>query len=206
MVTVAMADDPTPSDLVSSPRSFDIPAKPLSIALGDYSAATGIAVLVDGNMTTGRMSAAIKGVLSPQAALQALLETTGLTARYVTSTAFTLVPTPPERGADPARERYFAAIQAAVVRALCKRPDTRPGQYRSVVRLWIDRFGKVQRSEMFGSTGEPERDAAIEQLLANLDIQEPPTLNLPQPVTVVLLPHGQRPSGDCPAFHSDMRR
>ena len=44
------------------------------------------------------------------------------------------------------------------------------------------------------------------QLLANLDIQEPPTLNLPQPVTLVMLPRGERPAVDCLAFDRDMRR
>jgi hypothetical protein len=201
LVAVAMADDCAALEPNEEDRSFDIPSKPLSAALSDYSAVTGLGVLVDGGMTAGRMSAAIKGAFSPAAALQALLEPTGLTVRYVTPTAFTLVPAPmaPARSVDPAREHYFAAVQAAVVGALCQHAETRPGQYRSVVRLWINRSGMVQRSEIFGSTGQPERDAALEKLLVNLDIQERPSFNLPQPVTLVLLPRGAQSPADCVA-------
>jgi hypothetical protein len=208
LVAVAMADDCAAPELLDGPRSFDIPAKPLSAALSDYSATTGIAVLVDGGMTAGRMSAPVRGVLSAAAALQVLLESTGLAVRYVTPVAFTLVPSmrEPPRTANPAREHYFAVIQAAVVRVLCRQAGTQPGQYRSVVRLWIDRSGMVQRSEIVGSSGRPERDAAIERLLVNLDLQERPSFDLPQPVTLVLLPRRQQPSVDCPVFDTDLRR
>lgn len=198
IIAVAMADDSAPSESGSGHRSFDIPSKSLSTALSDYSAATGIGVLVDGGVTAGRMSAPVKGVLTPPEALQALLEKSGLTVRYANPTAFTLVPAPPEpgRGADLAREHYFAAVQAAVARALCKSADTRPGQYRSAVRLWIDRSGLVQRSELLGSSGKPERDAAIGQLLRDLEIEARPTFSLPQPVTVALLLRDQDQSVD----------
>src|SRR5262249_13595547 len=141
-------------------------------------------------------------------ALQALLDNTGLTARYVTPTAVTIVPVMPEprRGADLLRERYFAAIQAAVVRALCKRLETRPGQYRSAGRRWIDRSGVVRRSEILGSSGQPERDAAIEASLSNLNIQERPAFALPQPVTLVLLPRGRQKSVDCPMLDGGLQR
>jgi hypothetical protein len=184
-------------------RGFDIPAQELSAALSEYSAATGISVLVDGSLSAGRVSAPIKGNFSPAQALQALLDKTGLTVRYATPTALALVRVSPipRRAVDLVRESYFAAIQAAVERALCKGAGTRPGQYRSVVQLWIDRSGIVQRSEILGSSGQMERDAAIGASLSGLDIQERPTFGLPQPVTLVLLPRGQQQSVDCPAVN-----
>jgi hypothetical protein len=193
---------------LNGPRGFDIPSKELSTALSDYSAATGISVLVDGGLSAGRMSAPVKGVFSPAMALKALLDRTGLTVRYATPTALALVPASPTPGrADLVRESYFAAIQAAVVRVLCKRAGTRPGQYRSVVRLWIDRSGVVQRSEILASSGQAERDAAIGASLSGLDIQERPRASLPQPVTLVLLPRGQQQqSVDCPARDSGLQR
>jgi hypothetical protein len=194
-----MASGPAHAEAGLDHRSFDIPSKPLSAALSDYSTATGIGVLVDGAAIAGHMSAPVKGELTPSEALQALLEKSGLTARYASPTAFTLVPASPaqKRGADLARERYFAAIQAAVARALCKRADTHPGQYRSAVQLWIDQSGTVQRWELLGSSGKPERDAVIGEALSNLTIDAQPTFSLPQPVTVALLARGQDQSEDC---------
>jgi hypothetical protein len=207
LVTTAMADGSTAPDPSNGRRSFDIPSQALWAALDQYSAATGIGVLFDGGMSADRISAPVEGVLSPAAALQALLSSTGLTARYVSLTAVTLVPALPERrrggGGDPAREQYFAAIQAAVVRVLCQRAETRPGDYRSVLRLWIDRSGVVRRSEILGSSGQPRRDAAIEASLSNLDVRERPALDLPQPVTLVLLPRSERKSVDCVMFDGD---
>jgi TonB-like protein len=209
-MTGAMAADSAALEPSNGQRSFDIPAQDLSTALSDYSATTGIGVLVDGSLSAGRMSAPIKGAFNPTAALQALLDKTGLTARYVTPTAFTLAPASaeprPGAGADLARESYFAAVQAAVVRVLCKRAGTRPGRYRSVVRLWIDRSGVVQRSEILASSGQADRDAAIEAQLADLDIEERPAFDLPQPVTLVLLPRNPQKSVDCPAPDGGLQR
>ncbi|MBV9561922.1 MAG: STN domain-containing protein [Bradyrhizobium sp.] len=156
-----MAGDYAAPEPSNGQRSFDIPSQELSTALSEYSAATGISILVDGSLSTGRMSASVKGVFSPAAALQSLLDRTGLTVRYATPTALALVPASPTpgRAVDLVRESYFAAIQAAVVRVLCKHAGTRPGQYRSVVRLWIDRSGIVQRSEILASTKAIEAPA-----------------------------------------------
>jgi hypothetical protein len=207
-IALAMADDSVALKSLSDQRSFDIPSQSLATALSSYSSATGVGVLVDGDVTVGRVSAPVKGAFMPAVALQAMLENTGLTARYVTPTAFTLVPAAPEQGggAGQYREHYFALIQAAVVRALCKRTETRPGQFRSALRLWIDRSGLVQRSEMLSSTGRSDRDVAIDELLKNLSIGARPTFDLPQPVTVILLQRGQDAAADCPALDAGLRR
>jgi hypothetical protein len=198
-VTAALNADPARSAGVSDRYSFDIPSKSLPAALGDYSAVTGIGVLVDGRMMAGRISAPIKGTFSSSDALEALLAKSGLSVRFVSRTAFTLMPASPEPRsvADNARAAYFAAVQTAVVRALCKRAETRPGQYRSAVQLWIDRSGFVHRSELLGSSGKPERDVAIGEVLSNLTIDAQPTFSPPQPITVALSPHGQDQFDDC---------
>src|SRR5262249_40095830 len=77
-----------------APILFDILAQPLETALDAYGAASGVQVLYRTSLTAGRRSARVRGILMPEAALNALLAGTGLTARYTTDDSFTLVPQP----------------------------------------------------------------------------------------------------------------
>jgi hypothetical protein len=207
-VTAALNADPARSAEVSDRYGFDIPSKSLPAALGDYSAVTGIGVLVDGRTMAGRLSAPIKGTFSSSDALEALLAKSGLSPRFVSRTAFTLIPASPESrtGSDIARAAYFAAVQTAVVRALCERAETRPGRYRSAVQLWIDQSGFVQRLELLGSSGKPARDVAISEVLGHLTIDALPTFSLPQPITVALSPHDSDRFDDCSPADRTLRR
>jgi hypothetical protein len=178
--------------------SFDIPSQPLSTALRAYSAVTRVAVLVDGELTAGRQSAPVSGVLSHEGALRSLLAGTGLTVRYATPAAFTLVPVP----ADPqANSRdyslYFLAVQTALKRVLCQNEETAPGRYRMAVQLWIDRSGTVARSEFLSPTGIRERDAIIFDGLKKLVIEMPQPAGLPQPVTIVVAPRASGQEAEC---------
>jgi hypothetical protein len=188
--------------------NFDIPAEPLAQALGAYSTATGQAVLVDDGLIPGRSSAAIRGRLAPGEALRTLLQGTGLAARYVTAMSFTLVPAPERRSERPpaaatARagagdyRSYFAAIQSSLKAALCRQAQTRPGQYRVGVRLWVGRSGIVTHAELLSSTGDRARDVVLAVVLNGITIDEPPPVNLPQPVTVVLARQSPENPADC---------
>lgn len=171
---------------------FDIPAQSLGDALFAYSSLTGIEILVPGDLIAGRESSALAGALGPEAALRVLLSGTGLTARYTDVKAFTLLPiagpVAPAAPWAPRHDRYSAALQAAVTNALCHFQETRPGDYRVAARLWIGSSGAVTRVSFLGTTGSSDRDAALANLLGRVVVDEPPSANVPQPATVLILP------------------
>ena len=70
--------------------TLDLPAQNLEHALQAYSRATGMAVLVDRELTRGRRSISVHGRFTAQEALAMLLTGSGLMARYARSDAFTL--------------------------------------------------------------------------------------------------------------------
>lgn len=188
--------------------SFDIPAEPLDEALFAYTGITGLGVLVEDGVASGRRSSAVRGRFTPEVALTTLLAGTDLEFRYTISNAFTLIPVQvaaiaaPPRVADVLRNRdgeeaYFRVVQNAVKHALCSRAQTLPGQYRVAVQLWIGASGLVLRSAFLGSTGSRDRDERISAMLDGLAIGENPPTGLLQPVTLVVLPRSPDTTGDC---------
>lgn len=193
--------------------SFSIPAQPLAAALSAYGEATHIPMLVDTELTAGRRSNAVMGVFTPFDALQGLLAGTGLVARAIGDRGLTLVPL---RTAEPASvtpsaasarfDHYSAVIQIALHEVLCRRLETRPGTFRSLVRLWIGDSGRVTRSEVLTSTGDPRRDTVLASELQALVIDEPPPSDLRQPVTLLLLPSAASAAGYCQLTEVEPRR
>jgi hypothetical protein len=194
-------------DMAASRMDFDIPPQPLATALAAYGAATGIAVLVDGELATGRTSAAVSGLHAPREALRLLLEGTGLVARYASPTAFTLAreepvakPSADKRStASPGPEwlGYAAVVQSTLQRALCPSAQTRLGQYRAAMQVWIDKAGVIRRVHLLASTGIGARDAAIARTLSDLVIDGRPPAGLPQPLTLLLAPTADGLPEDC---------
>lgn len=189
---------------------FAIPALPLADALHAYGLATGLDVFFDWETVEGRFSSAVVGRFTPEEAVELLLGGSGLEVRRVTPSAFTVAaaanaerPAPSSPDTEEAaptattvhppeeelrRESYFAAVQASVERALCEHPATSPGPYQAAVRIWIADDGEISRSELLGSTGERQRDAALHSALRGLLVDERPPRNLPQPVTFLVDP------------------
>jgi Secretin and TonB N terminus short domain len=189
------------------PVEFDIPAQPLAQALDAYARLSGMAALFDQSLAAGRRSASVKGSLTADQALRLLLAGSGLSIRYASRSAFTLalavatvapaLASPGGAGASGAdRRAYFADLEDALAKALCRRPETEPGRYRLGVQLWIGPRGKVLASHLLDSTGDARRDVAIADTLAAIPVAAPPAA-LPQPVTIVLLPNSPGASA-CP--------
>lgn len=180
-----------PSEAVT-PIRFDIPAQPLGSALYAYSTLTGIEILVPGDVIGERTSAPLAGMLDPHEALRMLLTGTGLMARFTGARSFTLlpvaIPAPPAASWKPRHDRYSAALQAAVSRALCHFDATRPGDYRLAARIWVGTTGAVERVGFLGTTGSADRDAALARLLGSMMVDEPPPADVPQPATMLILP------------------
>ncbi|HTH98410.1 MAG TPA: secretin and TonB N-terminal domain-containing protein [Stellaceae bacterium] len=64
------------------PVAFDIPAQSLATALEAFSKATGIQILYDSKLASGRRSIAVKGRVMPRAALDTLLSGTDIHTQY----------------------------------------------------------------------------------------------------------------------------
>jgi hypothetical protein len=184
-------------------RAFSIPAQALADALGRYGEQTHIQMFVDGDLTAGHRSSAVIGKFTTSEALRGLLAGTGLAVRSLGDAGFTLEPMPDGRaaagrameasvsaGASPSVRfsEYSAVIQQVVHEALCRDRATMPGSFRALVRLWIGETGRVGRSEILSSTGDSRRDAALEEALRDLVIDEAPPPGLPQPVTLLFQP------------------
>jgi hypothetical protein len=182
----------------SAPLVLNLPAQDLEHALQAYSRATGMAVLVDRELTRGRRSIGVRGRFTAQEALAMLLTGSGLMARYARSDAFTLQtpevsPPPAIRGAaarHAARinNSYATALQQAIEASLCRSPLTRPGSFRALVQVWVNPLGVIEHSRLVSSTGDEQRDEALVRSLGTARVDRPAPSSLRQPVTLLLMP------------------
>lgn len=187
----------------AGPITFDIPAQPLAEALHAFGQQSGMAVLVDRELTARQRSMPLNGAFSARDGLRRLLEGTGLMARYSSAEAFTVqrvslpAPAPNPRGAGGASAagNYARTLQRAVEQALCRNELARPGRYRAAVQVWIDARGVLAQSRLLASTGNHPRDSALVESLRGLHLERPPPSALAQPVTLLLLPDTRM---DCP--------
>jgi hypothetical protein len=187
---------------------FDIPSQSLVSALDAYSTISGREVFYDGALVRGQRSTAVRGVLAPESALRVLLQGTDLVPHATGPHSFTVTPVrhaavsvatttaAPHPGAR--YEPYFATLQTDLRRVFCRSRETWPGNYQLVLRFWIAPSGAVFRSEVQGSTGNPDRDRAFAAALQGLTLNEPLPPDMPQPVTMVILPHAPRQTSECP--------
>jgi hypothetical protein len=197
----------------SGPVLFRIPAQSLAGALQAYGQATGIEVLYESNSAFGRTSVAVEGTFAADTALNILLKGTDLRVRYIRPDAITLAPpsmdgvsrAPPavsfaasdlslgtlrvrgSSGSDGRLQDYSQGVQMDIQNALRKNPKTRDGNYRAVLDLWIDSARTIERTELYRSTGDRDRDAAVAATLRGVTISRPAPANVPQPVRVSIV-------------------
>jgi hypothetical protein len=200
---------------------FDLPAQPLADALETYDRITRLSVMAQTRLLAGRMSAAVSGDYSSHEALQHLLAGTGLDASFTGPDEAVIVPlssalpsafapaTPPVTVAaseiDGVTDRgdfraYAAMVQTRLTDALCASPQTRPGSYRLVAQLRIDASGSVVASKVVVSTGNASRDVAIARAMQEMTLDSAPPAALPEPLTILLRPHGVGIDTDCSQF------
>ncbi|NWA25138.1 TonB-dependent outer membrane receptor [Pseudomonas gingeri] len=186
---------------------LDIAAQDLAGALDTFSRLTGMAVLVDRDLTRARRSFAVQGRYRAGEALSLLLSGSGLMARYARADAFTLqVARVSERPVGKVAESsaakamassYALAIQVAIEQALCVLPLTRPGTYRAVLQVWIGRAGEVQYSRLVSSTGDVQRDGALVARLSSVRVKRAAPTSLHQPITLLITPNSAGTSMEC---------
>ncbi|MDC7787033.1 TonB family protein [Rhodoplanes sp. TEM] len=210
----------TASVAPAGPHWFDIPTQPLAAALEAYSRRTGRMAAYNGTLATGRSSHTVQGTLDADEALDLLLRDTGLQAVRTTETTFVVVPEDPRtRPVTSARavaaaalarqtvteRRYSGVLQAAVNDVLCLRAVTRPGGYRLAVSFWITPSGGITTPRLLGSTGSPERDAAVLGALRSASVGEAPPPRMAQPFTILLLPQPPGARTGCPSLEASQR-
>ncbi len=184
---------------------FDIASQPLQSALEAYGALTDVSLLYDSSLTAGRVSAPVQGDMPARAALQVLLEGSGLTARYTGAKTVALVPsrrsTTDDAEAAPAEtvsaRRYFGLVQARVHDAFCAQPVLAQGARRIALRLWIDAAGQIGPVALLGSSGDATVDKLVVTSLQGVRIGEPVPPSLAQPFTFVILPKASGRSWGC---------
>ena len=82
---------------------------------------------------------------------------------------------------------YANQVQGAISQALQSNPNTRTADFRSVVKVWADRTGRITRAIITGTTGNGSLDNAItNEVLAGLILQEPPPEGMPMPIVLRL--------------------
>lgn len=183
--------------------TFDIAPQSLLTALRAYTDVTGQAVLVDDTLAAGRQSPGVQGVFDTTEALRALLAGTGLVASYSSDQAFTLKLATPNEDDDEIRqervegavsggdeaviERYAGTIQRPIEAALCRSDDTRPGTYRLAMQIWIAPSGRVEKTRLLTPGDDHRRHDDVRRALSELML-DPPPQDMPQPITLLLLP------------------
>jgi periplasmic protein TonB len=85
---------------------------------------------------------------------------------------------------------YTSLVKDSVLDALSNDERVRHGTYSVMVRCWVGQDGRITDAKLATSTGSPQRDAAIEEIVRKLRLREGPPLELPQPVTLKISSHG----------------
>jgi len=175
---------------------FSIARQTLHDALQAYSEATGRSVLYDAGQVEGLLSSRISGRMDPDRALDALLEGTGMRARFASSGAFVLVPdgplAPENRVPFAASEAvFYGRLQAVVTSALCADAGLSIGQYRLAISMRVSEAGTLEQVRA-AATGHVELEARIAGRLAGKSVDVAPPPAMAQPIVLLVLPQQGR--------------
>ncbi|MBB4198903.1 hypothetical protein GGD83_002714 [Rhodoblastus sphagnicola] len=190
---------------------FDIPAQSLAPALGAFSAASHLELYYESSLVEGHRSSAVSGSFSPDIALGRLLRGTGLSVEsFVPGTATILPARPAAQAQDLAALKsktvefssYFSRIQVSLRAAFCKSPALQADPSELIVRLWIASSGAIALAELRQPTGVEERDRAYVAAMRSLVVGQAPPPDMPQPVTIMVLPRTSRAAAQCPPADS----
>ena len=190
---------------------FDVPSQFLEDALIAYAEITGVEVFLDHALAAGQYSRALQGEYSAEAALRALLAGTGLQIRRAAEHAYTVVAPgmqepaigrAPSWGGDREREALFAALQAAVMQALCMQPSAVLDQHRVAVAVWIDASGKVTDARILTAQIDDNLSRGIVAGFLKVSGGQPRPAGLQQPITFVILARSPDRARDCASLNS----
>ena len=206
LVVAALAASPPARAQEAPPsvaeQSYDIPAQNVSLALASFARVSGVDILYENALGSGRTSSPVRGTMSPQAALRALLIGTGLSARFTEPKAAIVYLTtgPAPRAASetagltelrlglaevrapvmigaPDRSGYQRYAQAALLdirSLLTEDPQLRGRVFRLQVSLKVNPDGLIERVVLLRGSGDAGRDAHIRRILLGRSLTPPP--------------------------------
>ncbi|WP_152535555.1 TonB C-terminal domain-containing protein [Bradyrhizobium sp. Ai1a-2] len=186
---------------------FDIPPQPLASSLKAFGDLAKVELYYESGIVGGYRSRQVRGMFSADRALQLLLEGTGLSvASFEPGTITILAPSRQDREHELALLKnrsaeflpYFALIQASLRSVFCQSSLNQTDNDEIIVRLWIAPSGSVRRAELASPTGSQERDRAYIAAVRELVIASAPPPNMPQPVTLLVLPRSSQYASECP--------
>lgn len=80
---------------------------------------------------------------------------------------------------------YAGLLKNEILERLQEDELARKGSYTVLVRIWVRRDGAVERVALAQSSGNADRDRAIEQALSRISrLQQAPPADMPQPVSL----------------------
>lgn len=83
---------------------------------------------------------------------------------------------------------YGGVVKNEILDKLQDDPRIRSGSYSVGVRIWVKHDGAIERANLIGSSGDKERDRAIERVLAQMTrLSQPPPANMPQPINLKIV-------------------
>lgn len=88
---------------------------------------------------------------------------------------------------------YAAIVQTQIEDAMRKNNKTKNASARTVLRVWCDATGHIERVQLVSSTSDAEVDRAIEhEVLGGMTLRQPPPKDMPMPIVVRM--SARRPS------------
>ncbi len=95
-------------------------------------------------------------------------------------------------GASRDQFAFFAnMVQAHLQDALSRNRKLRSADYMVVLKVWFAKDGRVERTELSGSSGDGDIDQQIQTTLAEAaPLRQPPPADMPQPVRLRLVSRG----------------
>ncbi len=182
---------------------FDLPRMALHDALQQYSSITGRSVLYDASQVAGRKSSPVVGRFTVDAALQALISSSGMQTRFASHDAFMLVPisarkaSPAARPASPtAYPIFYGQLQARVTRSLCTDATLESGNYRLALRFRVNAAQAIEQLQVH-ATGRPELEPRIHARLDGLPVGALPPRGLSQPILLLIQPQSATGRKEC---------
>ncbi|VFR32215.1 Outer membrane TonB-dependent transducer VreA of trans-envelope signaling system [plant metagenome] len=182
---------------------FDLPSLPLGMALKRYNDLTRHSVLYESHLVEGKTAAPLRGRYTPAAALDRLLQGSGLAANFVTPRSATLaavqagheaLATRPETG-SAAQRRYDGRMQQRIAWALCTGAVRTAWSERIALRFNVNGAHRIDDVAV-RIASRPDMEPAVKQALDGLLLGVPPA-GMKQPV--VLLVRAGEQGEDCPS-------
>lgn len=85
---------------------------------------------------------------------------------------------------------YAGLLKNEIIQQLGNEKQARSGEYSVIVRVWVRDDGTIDRVRILQSSGNRERDRAIESALSRITrVSQAPPADMPQPISLRIVSH-----------------